>query len=292
MSETNRNNFGLLFWQHFRNAECLVRAATLAYTTMFALVPLLVLCVSTVRNIPFMQSVGEQLEEFIVRHITVVSSDIVSQHFHQFVEQANQLSSSGFIFLFISCALLFWEVKSTLNRIWCVSSHYSWLASISQIVLAVLFPVIFTVAVMADYYLLFYARGFPLFAFLSSFMLLFSSLVLVYKLLPDCMVSWKVSICSALLATLLFGLVKYACVIFSFFYGLSCTVWCFFNLLSFMMWLYISWVIILVGVRLVIPCRKGCCDVRLMTLWLLLCSMVWALQSICRCRKLSRFWDY
>ena len=143
---------------------------------------------------------------------------------------------------------LFWEVKSTLNRIWCVSSHYSWLASISQIVLAVLFPVIFTVAVMADYYLLFYARGFPLFAFLSSFMLLFSSLVLVYKLLPDCMVSWKVSICSALLATLLFGLVKHVFVLyFHFFTGYHVLYGAFSTLLSFMMWLYISWVIILGG---------------------------------------------
>ena len=238
---------------HTRNVDCMGRAAILSFTSMFSLVPLLVLSVTLIDFLLGADLVGRKLEDFLLAHLSVINVDEVSNYMRTFIRQASDLSHIGFLFLFISSLLLFLEIETSFDMVWRVGKkRHGLVSTLVHSFLLILLPYLFGSIILLEYYLPFISSYFNLTGGFFSNFLAFPVAVcvfsLLYKVIPSCYVSIKSSFYGGVVAATLFGVFK-KMFIFYFSYFTSYTV--LYGALSvlpiFMLWLYFSWLIILFG---------------------------------------------
>ena len=99
-----------LCYKHSLDVEFRNQAAVLSYTTLFSLVPILVISFSIIDLLPGFNKFADQVKQFLLSHIAIDSVDQVSGYLDNFINQAHSLSTLGIVFLFISSILLFfWD---------------------------------------------------------------------------------------------------------------------------------------------------------------------------------------
>lgn len=233
-------------------------AASLAFTTLLALVPLLTVVVSVLSMFPLFDEWREAIEHFLYDNFVPAAGDTISQYLHEFSSQAGRLTAIGLIFLFLSALLLLATIEDAFNDIFRVHSGRSFLQRIvvywAMITLGPLFmvaslsvtsyllslPIISATAVGASFdQLLLWALP-PLFELLAF--------LLMYAIIPNRPIKAGHAFIGALVATLLFEVAKRGFVVYM---GNVTTYQVLYGALGvipvFLIWLYISWLVTLFG---------------------------------------------
>jgi membrane protein len=233
-------------------------AASLAFTTLLALVPLLTVVVSVLSMFPLFEQWREAIEHFLYDNFVPAAGDTISQYLHEFSSQAGRLTAIGLIFLFLSALLLLATIEDAFNDIFRVRSGRSFLQRIvvywAMITLGPLFmvaslsvtsyllslPIISATAVGASFdQLLLWALP-PLFELLAF--------LLMYSVIPNRPIKASHAVIGALVATLLFEVAKRGFVVYM---GNVTTYQVLYGALGvipvFLIWLYISWLVTLFG---------------------------------------------
>src|SRR6266850_1645968 len=110
--------------REFYNIEGTSRAASLAYTTLLSLIPLLVAFTQSLQRyfrtvFPNFQS---QIDN-ILNNIIPYQSPVISYHIAKFAENAQAASTFGVIIFIVITFRLFLAVEATINQIWKVRSN-------------------------------------------------------------------------------------------------------------------------------------------------------------------------
>lgn len=233
-------------------------AASLAFTTLLALVPLLTVVLSVLSMFPLFDEWREAIEHFLYDNFVPAAGDTISQYLHEFSSQAGRLTAIGLIFLFLSALLLLATIEDAFNDIFRVHSGRSFLQRIvvywAMITLGPLFmvaslsvtsyllslPIISATAVGASFdQLLLWALP-PLFELLAF--------LLMYAIIPNRPIKASHALIGALVATLLFEVAKRGFVVYM---GNVTTYQVLYGALGvipvFLIWLYISWLVTLFG---------------------------------------------
>ena len=103
--------------RNFFADDCLGNAASLTYTTLFAIVPLLTVLYSILALFPSFQGVGEHIQEFIFSNFVPHASEVVSDWLTSFSRQARNLTLIGVGFLFVTALLMLRTVDHAINAI-------------------------------------------------------------------------------------------------------------------------------------------------------------------------------
>ncbi|MBT4884909.1 MAG: YihY family inner membrane protein [Legionellales bacterium] len=229
------------------------RSAILSFTSMFSLVPLLVLSVTLINFVLGADLIGKRLENFLLAHLSVINVDEVSAYMRIFIRQASDLSHIGFLFLFISGLLLFLEIETSFDMVWQVGKkRHGLVSTLIHSFLLILLPYMYGFMVLLEYYFPFLSSYFNLvggfFPDFLAFPIAICVFSLLYKVIPSCYVSFKSSFYGGMVAATLFVIFK-KMFIFYFSYFTSYTI--LYGALAvlpiFMLWLYFSWLIILFG---------------------------------------------
>ncbi|MEE3003816.1 MAG: YhjD/YihY/BrkB family envelope integrity protein [Pseudomonadota bacterium] len=246
-------NLSVFCCVHAKKVDCMGRSAILSFTSMFSLVPILVLTMSFISLLPVLKVFSAQVENLLLSHISVFNADNLSFYIRGFIEKSSDLSSIGFLFLFISSFLLFLEIETAFDKIWQVKKiRHGLISSLLHSCLLLLLPVMFCLTIFLEYSLpaIFESLGFmdyisPAFWTFSMAILIFSSL---YKIIPSCHVKTTYAIVSGIFSSILFVVLKHSLIIyFSMFNSYANLYGAFAALPIFMLWLYCSWLIILMG---------------------------------------------
>jgi membrane protein len=246
-------DFFLYCVKHTRQVDCLGRAAILAFTTMFSLVPLLFIITTIINVLPKVSGISSEVEIFMLDHISVVDVDYITKSLQDFLSKAHDLSPLGIFFLFISSMLLFLEIENSFDKIWRVSkSRHSFISIFMHGFLMLLLPLLFTLIILLEYYLPLLSEYFFLFSYIPSYALVLMLSVIIftvmYTIIPSCSVNIKYSFFAAIFSSFLFVLLKHAMIFyFSYFTGYNVIYGAFASLPIFMIWLYCSWLVILIG---------------------------------------------
>lgn len=248
-------------WRRFLADECFQTAGALAYTTVFALVPLTAAVVGILSAFPVFSAWTDTLSEFIFRNFVPATGATVREYLFTFAGNARRMTTVGAVILVGSALTIMAAIETRLNRIWRVRRRRG---SVVRFLLywtaLTLVPLLLAAGLALSSYLfaLPLLRGAVLqpqledaLLRLMPFAATLVALLLLYILVPNRRVPWRHALTGALLGALLFELAKWGFGA----YVSSVPSWQqLYGALAvipiFLVWVYLSWVIVLLGASL------------------------------------------
>ncbi len=244
-------------FDEFVKDNCLQTAASLAYTTLLSLVPLVAISLAILSRFKFSQ---DTIQDFLVENLLPETSfqTVIMENIQKFASQTAALSILGGLFLAITCVALLNTVEGSFNAIWRVTEKRSLLSkftafwsviTFSPILLGAAFVLtgrFYKAGVVGD--LLRHRLIGSTIHFMVPFFLIFVIVFLAYRVLPYTKVRAVPAVIGAIVATALFSFARWG-------FGIYVTKYAHFDkiygilgtLPVFLIWIYISWVIVLVG---------------------------------------------
>ena len=250
--------FGTIFWQRFNQNKLTQAAGYLTYSTMLAIVPLIMVVFSIFSAFPVFNEVTGALKAFIFTNFAPSASDMVGQYIDEFVNNSKKMSAVGIISLIVVALMLINSIDRTLNSIWHDTETRPIFTSFAIYwLILTLGPLLVGVSIAASTYVKAMFESAASFSFglkLLSFVPFLSTwfiFTMIYMVVPNKKVSIKHSAAGALIAALFFTLGKqaFAWYIVTFpsyqlIYGAMAT------LPIMLLWIQLSWTVVLLGAQL------------------------------------------
>lgn len=235
-------------------------AGSLAFLSMIAIVPMFSIGFAVLTALPVFGQLREALHRFLDGNLFPAAfSETLLSHLAQFSAKAGELSVIGAIAFFVTAFTTLLTVEATLNRIWAADRRRPmalrltlyWAAlTLGPLLLAT--SLTFNGLVVTQWLRggeLQALRGlwFALVPWLTSFV----GLVLLYRLVPATPVRWREAMAGALLASLLFELLRRGIGIYvAQFPSYTIVYGAFAALPLFLLWLFLGWSAVLLGALL------------------------------------------
>lgn len=243
-------------WRHFKEDRLLDEAASLSYTSLLSMVPLLAVVFGIASIFPVFQQWSEQLQTFVFSNFVPTSGDQVQSYLAGFLESVGKLTLTGTLVLILTALMLMFRIDRTLNLIWRVGTARG-IGSTVVMYWAVLtlWPLVLGAAIALSAQPVFdqFVLGVSTHsAWRSSgvFILTWTAFTLMFLLVPNRRVRISHAAIGALLSAILFALAKKAFVSFvanasfNVIYGALATI------PIFLFWLYLVWIVVLLGASL------------------------------------------
>ncbi len=233
-------------------------SASLAFTTLLSLVPLLAVVLSVVAAVPLFPRLVEQLDLYLARSLLPErSAGMIVQYLLQFSEKAGKVTVIGSLALITTVVLLLATIERAFNHVWLVTSGRQWRRRLTlYAALVALWPLLVGGLVVATSYAVTSSLGLidePPWVrrlLLRGLGLLIAGVFLggVYYALPNTRVALRDAAGAGLFAAFGFLLMQKAFELYlSSFPSYTAVYGAFATLPVFLLWLYLSWAIVLLG---------------------------------------------
>ncbi len=110
-------DFATVLGRRFVEERCLVIAASLSYTSLLALVPLIAIGFAVLSAFPVFQQAQVQLQDFIFESFVPSAAATAKDYITEFVGKAQGLTAAGIIGLAVTALLLFNTIEAAMNAI-------------------------------------------------------------------------------------------------------------------------------------------------------------------------------
>lgn len=231
-------------------------AASLAYTLLLSLVPLMTVSLAVFSAFPVADRVHEVVQDFLFENFVPASGEVLQQHLQEFSGKASRLTGASFTVLIVVALMMMSTIDRALNTIWEVRGSRSKLHTfLVYWAVLTLGPVLIGASVVVTSYLV----SLPFWTdtvgglgqrLLSVTPVLTSTLgfAMLYTLVPNIRVPWRHALFGGFLAALLFELAKRA---FAYYITHFPTYEAIYGALAtvpiFLVWVYLSAMIMLLG---------------------------------------------
>lgn len=240
----------------FYKGHGFTRAASLAYTTLLAFVPLTIMIMGLMRFFPFFDQIMKRLEAFVFTNFVPHTGKVIFYYLQEFQHHAHYLSWISFSFLGLTGFIMLLTMENHLNELWHIKrKRFVGLSFLIHWLILMLGPLLLCTSLAVSSYL-FSTNWFKDYSFREvwlslPFLASFLAYFCLYIALPSCKVKISQALLGASLAAFAFELAKSGFVYYAKFasygilYGAIATV------PLFLIWLYISSVIFLMGAQVV-----------------------------------------
>lgn len=253
--------FLLFTINRFEHDRCRDKAASLTYTTLFAVVPMLTVFLVIISSIKALEPARQQVQHLIYTNLLPKSSIAFDQAFNSFTDKSSNLTVIGILFLFITSVMMLTSVEEAFNRIWRVKQQrggiigfmrYWTIISLGPILLGSAFVISSTVAslnILSNNFVGYQIDGTVFLGFLS-YILIILGFFIIYWTIPNRSVPMKAAAIAGILSGSIFQLLKS-------FFGFMMANFTSYELVYgafaavpiFLLWIYLSWNIVLLGVE-------------------------------------------
>ena len=250
--------FYVFVLRRFFQLRCNETAASLSYTSLLSLVPMMAVIFAAFSSFPAFNDAFEQLQNFIFNNLVPSSSEVIKDYLNIFVDKASKLTLVGLISLFVIALMLMRQIDIALNRIWDVHKRKSYLRIfLTYWAVLTLGPILIGMSIIVTSYLSSFlmiedaAESFGLkteLLLIIPVLLTMSAFTLIYMIVPNSRVELSHALIGGVTATILFELAKKGFAIYvghnqtySNLYGALATI------PIFLIWIYISWLVTLLG---------------------------------------------
>lgn len=242
----------------FFEDRCPQVAASLTYTTLLALVPLITVAVTVFAAFPVFSELTTQLKIFMLTNmVPEIAGKIITVYMEQFSNKAAKLTLIGIAGLAVTALLLMNTIDRTFNNIWRVRKPRRVLQRIlTYWTVLTVGPLILGASLSITFYLvrlsLGYIQHIPLLGEttlkLVPILLMSLAFALLYFTVPNRFVPFRHALLGGLLAGISFELMKRLFTLYitkfptyTLVYGAFATI------PIFLLWVYLSWLVILFG---------------------------------------------
>lgn len=234
----------------------------LAFTSLFAVVPMMTVIYSVLSLIPELKGLEGKMQTFMFEHFVPSTGTQLESYLQSFAQQAANLTSVGVGMLFVTSVLMLKKIEDSFNTIWHVSEGrkgvngfllYWALLSLGPVMMGGAFAVSTYLASLKMIYDFVPLPGIQT-VVLSILPVLMSSLAfsLAYLAIPNTRVPIAHGVLGGIVAAILFDLARRAMTIFitlspsyELIYGAFAAV------PIFLIWILVSWNILLIGAEFV-----------------------------------------
>jgi membrane protein len=243
-------------WRHFSEDSLFDEAASLSYTSLLSMVPLLAVVFGVASAFPVFQKWGDQLQSYVFTNFVPASGDQIQIYLTGFLDSVSGLTLPGTLVLILTALLLMVRIERAFNLIWRVPTARSLRNRVVMYwTVLTLGPLALGAAIALSAQPVFeqLAEGVTTYSnwrALGVFSLSWLAFTLMFLLVPNRRVHFTHAVVGGLISAILFGLAKKAFVAFvanasfNVIYGAMATI------PIFLFWLYLVWIVILLGASL------------------------------------------
>ena len=240
--------------KEIRKDKCFIRASSLAYSSLLAIVPLFALVFALFTAFGAFNQVQTDIKNFIVKMLVPTMHQDFLEYINSFINNSKTLGIAGLLIFAITSISLIDSISENFNAVWGSSNRRSFIAKFTSYSSVIVFGTLFIGASFAISHpirsllsrlpeVLFLFRWGML---LLPSILIFTTFMLMISAIPAGKVSIKSSILGALSGTILWDLARWIFVNgtnyiirMSVIYGSLAAI------PIFLLWLYIIWLIVL-----------------------------------------------
>lgn len=247
-------------WHRFLEDRCMQTAGALAYTSIFALVPLTAAVLGILAAFPVFAGWREKITAWVFANFVPAAGGTIEGYITEFAQNASKATAVGVLVLFFSAVSLMMSIEDAFNRIWRVPNargHASrfviyWTA-------LTLGPLLLVAALAISSYVIALpfideaAAQFSLKARILSalpFLIVWSALVAGYMVIPNRSVHFGHALLGSFIAAALFEAAKRGFALYATRASYTQVYGALAMVPIFIFWVYLSWAIVLFGASL------------------------------------------
>lgn len=254
--------FLLFLVRHYFEDNCQQKAASLTYTTMLSIVPIITVVLVILSSVPALESVREEFQAMLYNNLLPQSSVQVSQYINDFAEKSSNLTAIGVLVLFVTTIMTLLTIESAFNQIWRVDDKSGGLSSVIRYwTIVTLGPLLLGTALIVsgtvqslsflNQNIAGYGIDWAIWVQLASFIVTMAGFVGMYWFIPKAHVPFKNSLIAGIIIAILFETLKQVFgTVMSNFTSYEAIYGAFAALPIFLLWIHLSWNLILLGVEI------------------------------------------
>lgn len=246
--------------KEYVNDECSRTAASLSYSTLLAIVPLMLVSLSIASQVPAFEHATKNIQAFVLQNFVTAAAGPLTKYLNEFLKQLNRLSWTNIVAFTATALLLLFNMIHAFNRVWDVRMvwhrrfTFRFLFYFGILLITPLLLGIFMILIS-------YVTSLSLFTnktvhdlvshpFLVAlpYLAAFVTFTFINWVLPTCRVKLRFAAIAGIVTAALFELFKY---LFTLYVSLFPTYRLIYGALAtipiFFLWVYISWTMILLG---------------------------------------------
>ncbi|WP_201617846.1 YihY family inner membrane protein [Psychrobacter urativorans] len=248
--------------RHFLEDNCQQKAASLTYTTLLSIVPMLTVLLMILSSVPALASVRAQIYEVIYSNLIPQSSLQVSKYINSFAEKSTNLTAIGVTFLFVTTIMTLTTIERAFNQIWRVEGRSGGIKSMLRYwTIVTLGPLVLASAFLAssavqslsflNRQIAGYGIDWSFWVQMVSIGITVAGFVGMYWFIPKARVPVKSAVIAGVFVAIIFELLKHVFgTVMTNFTSYEAIYGAFAAIPIFLLWIYLSWNLILLGVEI------------------------------------------
>ena len=247
-----------LIVRRFVQDRCAQTAASLTFTTLLSLVPMITIALTVFSAFPVFEDFSAQIKIFLLDNLMPENAGIIiTQYMQQFADSATRLTAVGIVFLAITAMSMMLTIDKAFNVIWKTTRPRPMVKRlVTYWAVLTLAPLLIGASLSLTSWLVGVSMGHgklvsPVgIVVLKILPILFATLAftLLFRLVPNCHVPRAHALIGALVAAVVFETMNR---IFGYFIShfptYTLVYGAFASVPIFLMWIYLSWLTILLG---------------------------------------------
>lgn len=241
----------------FLKGDLLYFAASLSFYTIFALLPMLLIVFSLVAALPDFKDYLESFKNLVITNFLPTYSDVFLEYMDSFLANSAKLGGMGLLYAFVTSILFFKNYQFIAGKIFHTKPRGFWDSLAVYWTCMTLFPVgiLFSIYLSAKAYAYLDVLGykdFMLWLFrLSPYLITWAIFFIFFKISANTQIDFKNTLISSLITALLWSFCKWGFVYYVFYNKAYLTLYGSLSILLFLfIWVYLSWAILLFGMKL------------------------------------------
>lgn len=254
----NFYNFMRFIAMRFDQDRCIQIAASLTFTTLLSLVPLITIALAMFSAFPVFEDFSAQIKVYLLNNLMPdMAGKIITQYMQQFTDSAARLTAVGIIFLAVTAMSMMLTIDQAFNVIWRVNRPRPLLKRlVIYWAVLTLAPLLIGASLSLTSWLVGFSMGYaehvPVFGVgvLKALPVLFTTLAfaMLFRLVPNRYVPHSHALIGALVAAFVFeSMNRVFGYYISHFPTYKLVYGAFASVPIFLMWIYLSWLAILIG---------------------------------------------
>jgi len=256
---THIRDFMSLLFSRFMANNGLQNAASMTYTTLLSLVPLMAVLIAIFSMLSISDNINKAIQGFVFENFVPASGDVLQSYLEEFSGKAAKMTGTSFIFLILVAIMLMASIDRAFNTIWRVKKKRG-LMKMLMVYWSVisLGPLLMAASIAVTSYIISHPflnqANAEMEAVLPKVLIFMPVIVstfafsILYAIVPNRSVPLRHALAGGFVAALLFEIAKRG---FGFYVTNFPTYEAIYGALAtvpiFLVWLYLSWVVTILG---------------------------------------------
>ncbi len=230
-------------------------ASSLSWSTLFSIIPFLVILLAIFTTMPLFSTVYEKVEELIFANLMPTESKVIMEYLNTFIENSDKLGYMGAMYVIFAAIMFFKDYDYVVNDIFSTPKRSIWQAVKTYLLLVLTIPTM----IAASFYLSSEIQVYldkssitsmiHLYTFIPYF-IVWMMFYIAYQLSANTHIEVSAALISSFIVSLIWYLSKNAFVFYVIHNKTYASIYGSISiLLFFFLWIFISWAIFIHGLK-------------------------------------------